>query len=218
MHQKQPPAKVATAWPGGTSTGAARAASASVARTMAAKDVFMAPGETGMLAWVAAREAALRERASSARAHLRIMPSRKEDLREERAAQRDEHVPLRVPDVSLRAEEGFGGGARARGDPPLDELVQRADGKGDAGHEEEEPSAARDHALAHEDLARHHRRHEALREVADAVVVVAREPEVVAQVVEERHLGIGVLAAHEQDRGVQRDEHQHERGEAPARI
>ncbi len=49
---------------------------------------------------------------------------------------------------------------------------------------------AREHGVPQQDFARDHRRHEPLHEVAHAVVVVAGEPELVAQPVEPRHLGV----------------------------
>ena len=69
-------------------------------------------------------------------------------------------------------------------------------------------------------LARDERRDEALREVAEPVVVVAREAERVAHPEAERHLGVRVVAAEAEDRGVDREKHVKERRErerAPGR-
>ena len=59
---------------------------------------------------------------------------------------------------------------------------------------------------AHQDLARDDRRDEALRQVAEAVVVVSREAEGVAHPEAERHLGVRVVSAEHQDHRVHEDQ------------
>ena len=53
-----------------------------------------------------------------------------------------EHVPLRVPDIALGAQERGGAFAGEQGDPPLDELVEGAQGKADRDHDEVQPGGA----------------------------------------------------------------------------
>ena len=54
---------------------------------------------------------------------------------------------------------------------PLDELVARADRETERGDDREQPLPARERRSPQQDLTRDDRRHEPLREVADAVVV-----------------------------------------------
>jgi hypothetical protein len=118
-----------------------------------------------------------------------------------RAEERERHVLLRVPDVALRAEERVAFGAGGGGDRPLEQLVRRADRQADGDDDEVEPAAPH-RVAADEDLAREDRRHEALREVAEAVVVVARQPERVARPIAERHLRVRVMPADAEDHRV----------------
>ena len=63
-----------------------------------------------------------------------------------------------------------------------------------------------------------HGGHETLRKVAQAVVVVAVEMPGILDPLEDRHQGIGVVAADHEDGGVHGDQPVHQIGEAQARV
>src|SRR3546814_18986982 len=57
--------------------------------------------------------------------------------------ERQEHVPLGVPDVPLGGEEGVALGAGGQRHPPFEHLEQRAEGEADRGDEERQPEIGR---------------------------------------------------------------------------
>src|SRR4029077_7716339 len=101
--------------------------------------------------------------------------------------------------------------------PPLQDLVEGAEGETDADAQEAEERTRLQSAGAPEELAHEHRRYEPLRQVADAVEMIARQVEGVAQPVEQGHLRVRVLGAagddHEMDR--REDVHETREGVAP---
>src|ERR1043165_8163496 len=97
------------------------------------------------------------------------------ELREERAEDRHEHILLRVPHVALRAEKSIRSRAARNGRPPFDKLITRAQGETHARDEKEEPETAPARCAPQEHFARNQRGHEALHEMTDAVVIIARE-------------------------------------------
>ena len=105
---------------------------------------------------------------------LSIVHAREQQQRGDRADERHEHVPLRVPDVALGAEEGVGGGAAEHRGEPLDQLVGGADGETDAARRGRTATCRVEGRTAEQDLARDDRGDEALREMAEAIVVVSR--------------------------------------------
>ena len=113
-----------------------------------------------------------------------------------------EHVGLGIPDISLRAEECIGRLAGAHRDAPLKEFVKHADGGAQRHDNDGEPAAPLHHLKPHQQFAGDERRDETLEEVADLIVVVARLAEGVADPVEQRHLGVGVVAADEENPAV----------------
>jgi hypothetical protein len=118
------------------------------------------------------------------------------------------HVPVRIPDVALGAEELVAAlGVEDQRRPPLDELPEGADRQRDARDEEGQPAARLKRRLAQQDLADGERREEAQREVADPIVVVAVKSERLARPVSERRLGVRVIAAVDQDQNVDEDAH-----------
>ena len=139
------------------------------------------------------------------------MQPREQQLRRDRADEREEHVPLRVPDIALRAEEGVGIAAADERREPLDELVAGAHREAHARDDGEEPPAAPQRRVPQQQFARDDRRHEALSEMPDSVVRVAAEIEEIAQPIAERHQRIGVMTADHQDHRVDRDQHIAER-------
>jgi hypothetical protein len=80
------------------------------------------------------------------------------------------------------------------GGPPLDELVSGADRQADGRGEEEEPARRRKRRFSPQDLPDEDRRYEALQEVPEPVVMVAREPEEIADPEAERNLRVRVVA------------------------
>src|SRR5829696_4308871 len=139
------------------------------------------------------------------RVQLPVVQLAEEDLCRERADQGEEHVPLGVPDVALGAEEVCRGRAADHGGPPFDELVEGAEGEAGAGDQEEEPAVPLERGPAQQHLADQDGRHEALGEVAQAVVVVAGEAQEVAHPEAERHPGVGIVPAEHQDQGVEEE-------------
>ena len=113
---------------------------------------------------------------------LAILPMREDERDEQGAAEGHQHVALGVPGVALHAEP-LGALVGIEGDDPapFEELVGGAEGQGDADGEEAGPARA-DVGAADEELAGDERGRDALEEMADAVEVVAREMEVVAEV------------------------------------
>ncbi len=137
---------------------------------------------------------------------LAVVNPGEQDLRSESAQQAQEHVPLRVPDVALRSEKRQRGLPGSEGRPPFDELVKRRDRETDARHQEEEPAARPQRRLPQEDLPGQDRRHEALHDMAEAVVVIARQAEQVTHPEAEGHFGVRVVAPDHEDDGMQEDQ------------
>src|SRR5205085_12562247 len=128
------------------------------------------------------------------------------ELRKERADERHEHILLRVPHIALRAEKSICGRAANDSRPPLDEFITRAESQTHAGNEKEEPKAASERCAAQEYLARDERAHEALHEVANAVVIVARERQHTLDPITKRHARVRPMPADQQHERVQQAE------------
>src|SRR5437867_4254549 len=124
-----------------------------------------------------------------------VVDTSEQQLRRDGAQQRGEHVPLRVPHVALRTEQCVGGMIAGERRPPLEELVARAERQARRSHEDEQPAAGPQRRRAQQDLADQDGRHEALDEVAEAVVIVARQPEGVLRPEAEWDAGVGVVPA-----------------------
>ena len=82
----------------------------------------------------------------------------------------------------------------------------------------EQPLARRERRRPDQQLADHDRRAEALHQVADAVVVVAREIEPVLHPEPERHACVRVVTTEDQDQAVDRDEPVRERRQRKATV
>src|SRR5262249_6277406 len=150
---------------------------------------------------------------------LAVVLAREQQLRRDRADEREEHVPLRVPGVALRAEEGLRRLAAEQPGPPPEELVGGADRERAHRDEREEPPPALQGRGPQQELAGEDRRHEALREVAEPVVGITREVERVLRPEAERHARVRVVAADDEDERVQEEQAVGERRqrEAPPR-
>ena len=154
----------------------------------------------------------------ASRASCRSCESGQRDQRRRRADEGPQHVGLRVPDVALRAEEVVRARPEEHRRQPLDELVEGRHPEAAPRHDREQPPAPAQRRGPQQDLAQHDRGHEALREVPELVVGVAREVERVAHPVAERDAGVGPVPADHQDDGVDREEgaREHRQREAVA--
>src|SRR6266850_645564 len=101
-----------------------------------------------------------------------VVKARQQQLRRDRAQKSGEHVPLCVPHVALRTKERVRRMTAGERRPPFEELVARAEREARRRHEDEQPAAGPERRRAQQDLADQDGRHEALDEVAEAVVIV----------------------------------------------
>ena len=96
-----------------------------------------------------------------------IMGSRKQELGTDGADQSQEHVPLGIPDVALRTQEGLCGlTPQQHRRPPLDHLVEGTERQAHADDEEEEPLPGLEWRLPEQDLSSQNHRNEASFEMA----------------------------------------------------
>src|SRR5436190_4645398 len=102
--------------------------------------------------------------------------------------------------------------------PPLEELVAGAEREARRGHEDEQPAAGPQRRRAKQDLADQDRGDEALDEVTKAVVVVPGQTEDVLSPEAERHPGVGIVAADDEDERVDSEERVGETGQRKAPI
>src|SRR5687767_13251837 len=105
----------------------------------------MFPASFAFVSYVARRVGSCRRRHGGHRAIV----STSEERQDQRGAdQSQKHVPLRIPDIALRAEEG---GAHVTSDdqrdPPLEQLPKRGEGEHHAQDEEVEPASAYERRL-----------------------------------------------------------------------
>ena len=108
--------------------------------------------------------------------------------------------------IALRSQERLADvGREDVSRSPLDELVAGGDRQHDAEDDEREPAAAAQRRHAEQDLLDDAHREEAEREVADAIVVIAREVEGLLRPVAERRLRVRVVRAVQQHQRVQED-------------
>ena len=103
------------------------------------------------------------------------MPAGKQNLRTYRSKQCQKHVPLRVPDVTLRAQERFGRLAADEGRPPFDEFIGRAKRQAHGGYEEKQPLPWHEWRPSDENLPHPDRRNKALGKMTKPVVMIATE-------------------------------------------
>ncbi len=134
-------------------------------------------------------------------------------LRDDRSAKGQKHVPLRIPNVALRAEKGLGGRPGPHRYPPLDELIAGADGQADARDDEEQPFTRLQRGGAEQYFPGDHGRNEPLSKMAYAVVIISLQLEGVAQPVEQRHFCISIMTTDKKNYGMQPDQLVKEAGE-----
>ena len=129
-----------------------------------------------------------------------------------------EHVPLRIPGISLGAQKVVSFLAEDHCSRPFDEFVPCADRHGHADRKDGSHAPVGNIPQADQDLPRRESRHESLKEVADPVVVVAAEQEQVLHPEPQGNARVGVRAAGDQDDCVQKDENIEERGQGKSAI
>lgn len=121
--------------------------------------------------------------------------------------QGEKHVRLGVPGIALRAEELDRPLSGREGHPPLDQLIERADGKGHADHQQIEHPAMGQVPSAQQGFPRQQRRNQTLHEVPQLVVGVAAQLEQLLHPETERHTRIGVGPTQNQHQRVGCDKH-----------
>jgi len=94
-------------------------------------------------------------------------------LRGDRAGQGQKHIPLGVPDIALRAEEGVRVATADQGGPPFDHFIESAEGEADAARQDEQPFAGPQWRFSQQNFTGENGRDKSLREMAKPVIVVA---------------------------------------------
>jgi hypothetical protein len=113
-----------------------------------------------------------------------------------RPYQREEHIPLGVPHVALCSEKCISALAAGERGSPLNEFVASTEGQTNCRNKNEQPPASSERRGSQQNLAHEDSRDEALREVAEAVVVIARKPEELLYPESERYPCVGLVTAH----------------------
>jgi hypothetical protein len=129
-----------------------------------------------------------------------------------------EHVPLGIPGITLRSEKCVGLCASCYGGPPFDKFIPGADGLTYGDGEEIQPRSRQKGSPSEQYFPGDDGGHKSLGEVADAVVMVAGEVEVIANPVEQRHFGVSVVTADHQDDHVNCDQGVSEMGERESAV
>src|SRR5690606_14259942 len=140
------------------------------------------------------------------------MQAREEEEREDGAKERERHIGLRIPDIALRCKELIRAAPAEQRDGPFDQLVKGAEGKADGDGEDIAPDGRRHEMAADDHLARDNRRHEALRQMAEPVVIIALKTEPRLDIIKERHFGVSVMPADHQDNAMDQDKGVKKRG------
>src|SRR3989344_735887 len=135
-----------------------------------------------------------------------VMCSGKREHRDDSPNQRTKHIPLRVPDVALRTEEGLCPCSCCYRCSPLEKFIGRADGEHHADYEEWQPSALLEWRGAEQYLAHDDGRDKSLGKMSEAIIVVPMPSQGIAEPVEEGHLRIGVVPADDQNDRVDPDQ------------
>ena len=117
-----------------------------------------------------------------------------------------EHVSLRVPGIALSAEKCVRRLTSRDRHAPFEQFIARAYRKAEADDDRHQPARAFERSASKQQLARDHGRHEALEEVADAIVVIARKVRSITKPVERWHLRVGVVPSDHQYPRMQQDE------------
>ena len=93
---------------------------------------------------------------------------------EDAADEAHEHIPLRVPDITLRSKERIRCSPGRDRNSPLEELIERAEAQHDHHGDERDPRR-RNNLLSHENFSCDKRRNKPLQEMAETIIVVALE-------------------------------------------
>jgi hypothetical protein len=109
-------------------------------------------------------------------------------------------------------------GAAEERDPPLDQLIKRADAQANRDDEKRQPVWSGKNTDAQNDFTRDNRGNETLQKVAEPVVVVALPGEDWPEPVEQWNARIGVMAADAQHADMERNQGVAEGGKSKAPV
>src|SRR3954466_6239144 len=113
-----------------------------------------------------------------------------------------EHVPLRIPNVALSAEECIGARTEKQSSPPFDEFVKRTDRHADADDDKKEPFTLTQRTPAQKDFAGENRGNEPLSEMANSIVMIASKAEEMFHPKTERNFRVCIMAANHKNQCV----------------
>lgn len=123
--------------------------------------------------------------------YLSVVQACKGQLRKDCTDKGKKHIPLRIPDIPLRAEEGICAFTAEQSGPPLYEFIAGADCETDRCHKEEEPLPRLERGPAEENLADKDGRDEPLGDVPQSIVMIAVEIKDVLHPKTQGHARIG---------------------------
>ena len=138
--------------------------------------------------------------------HRLVVRDLEENEGDTRADEGAEHVALGVPTVALGAEKGLRSLCGNEGRCPFNEFIHGADGHADRNDTEGHPATFCDDLVTDEDFSANDCGDEALHEMTEAVIVVAREVKGVFRPITDGNQRVGVAAADSEDNHVQADQ------------
>ena len=107
-----------------------------------------------------------------------------------------EHIPLRVPHVTLRAEKGLRSIAESDGGKPFDNFEDSAESHAHHEYDNDLPdSFIGNHLVPKQYFTEKYRRNKALSKMSDPVVVVAGKSENIFHPFAERNLLVGIITS-----------------------
>ena len=134
------------------------------------------------------------------------------------AAQGQEHIPLRIPHISLRCKKSLGILTDGEGNPPFKEFIQSADGKRESNNNRKKEFSALQLSFAEKEFAKDHRGDKSLSKMSYAVIIISGESEMIAQPAEQRHFSVGVMTADHQNKRMNTQQRIDERGEGESTV
>lgn len=105
------------------------------------------------------------------------MQFREQDERNDRAYQTQEHIRLRIPDVTLCSEEGLSIGWIGKGSQPFNDLIQCRKGERNSDGNKTKPLARPQRRCSCNDFTDVYRGSKALHEMPDLIVVITSPAE-----------------------------------------
>ena len=127
------------------------------------------------------------------------MPRSEDPHREGGAEESAEHVRLGIPDETLGTEESVGGLTEQDRRAPFEDLVGRAESPGEADARPGGQAYGAGRRPTEQPFADHQRRDDALHQVTETVVRIARLPQPLGHPCSGRHFGVGVMGPDDQD-------------------